>query len=457
MISRSSLARNAQQAARWSRVAQPLQRRTFAAAASSGTFETSNINGINVASRDAHGPTTKLAIVSKAGTRYQPLPGLTVGLEEFAFKNTQRRSALRITRESELLGGQLAASHGREALVLEASFLRDDLPYFAELLAEVISSTKFTTHEFHEDVERVLKIKQGAFNANVSALALDNAHSVAFHTGLGAPIYPTPASPYQKYLNEEYIASFADVVYSKPNIALVAEGADSETLSRWVGQFFKDVPASARSGQTLETAASKYYGGEQRTNHTGGNSMVIAFPGTEYGTAKPEIAVLAALLGGQPTIKWSPGFSLLSKTTGDIPNLSVSTSNLTYSDAGLLAVQLSGPAASVRRGAQATVAALQSIANGTVSKEDVSKAVANAKFNTLDDGQQSASALHLAGAGIVSTGKPYDQASLAKAIESVTADKLKATAKAVLDGKATVASVGDLFVLPYAEELGLKV
>lgn len=84
MISRTSFARNAQQAAR--RSAQPLQRRAFAAAASSGAFETSSINGLNVASRDAHGPTTKLAIVSKAGTRFQPLPGLTAGLEEFAFK-----------------------------------------------------------------------------------------------------------------------------------------------------------------------------------------------------------------------------------------------------------------------------------------------------------------------------------------------------------------------------------
>ena len=86
MISRSSLARHAQQAARRSWGARSLQQRSFAAAASSGAFETSDISGLKVASRDAHGPTTKLAIVAKAGTRFQPLPGLTVGLEEFAFK-----------------------------------------------------------------------------------------------------------------------------------------------------------------------------------------------------------------------------------------------------------------------------------------------------------------------------------------------------------------------------------
>ena len=33
----------------------------------------------------------------------------------------------------------------REALVLEAKFLREDLPYFTELLSEVISETKYTS------------------------------------------------------------------------------------------------------------------------------------------------------------------------------------------------------------------------------------------------------------------------------------------------------------------------
>jgi hypothetical protein len=39
----------------------------------------------------------------------------------------------------------LTAYHTREALIVEASFLRNDLPYFAELLAEVITQTKYTS------------------------------------------------------------------------------------------------------------------------------------------------------------------------------------------------------------------------------------------------------------------------------------------------------------------------
>lgn len=85
MSSRTALARGAQLAARH---ALPAQRRGYAAAVnpSSFDFEASDVAGVKVASRDSHGPTTKLAVVAKAGTRYQAAPGLTIGLEEFAFK-----------------------------------------------------------------------------------------------------------------------------------------------------------------------------------------------------------------------------------------------------------------------------------------------------------------------------------------------------------------------------------
>jgi ubiquinol-cytochrome c reductase core subunit 2 len=50
---------------------------------------------------------------------------------------------LRITRETELLGGQISSTHSRENVVLQTKFLSKDLPYFAELLAEVATQTKF--------------------------------------------------------------------------------------------------------------------------------------------------------------------------------------------------------------------------------------------------------------------------------------------------------------------------
>ncbi|OLN86215.1 Cytochrome b-c1 complex subunit 2, mitochondrial [Colletotrichum chlorophyti] len=456
MISRPSLARPAQQALRHSSCARTIPGRRFAsAAAGSGAFETSDVGGLKIAARDSHGPTTKLAVVAKAGTRYQPLPGLAAGLESFAFKNTQKRSGLRIVRESELLGSQLTAYHTREALVLEASFFRDDLPYFTELLAEIVSQTKYTTHEFHEEVQPVLRLKQASVSA--AALALDSAHSVAFHSGLGSPSNLTPSIPIQPYLSENAVADFAESAYAKSNIALVADGASAANVSKWAEQFFKTVPSTSSGKLALNTTATKYYGGEQRTYSPSGNALVIAFPGATNGQASPELAVLAALLGGKSNIKWSPGFSLISKAVGPAAGVSTSTVNLAYSDAGLLTVQLAGSASAVRNAAQETVKALKSISEGSVSKEDLTKAIAKAKFDALEATEKRSASVLLAGSGLVHSGKAIDAADAAKSVESVTIEKLKAATKTILEGKASVAAVGDLYALPYAEELGLRV
>ena len=143
MITRVGLACHGQQAMRTSRTIHG-SRRFATAASGTFTYNTGEAGGVKVASRDLPGPTTHLAVVAKAGTRFQPLPGFSEALEKFAFRNTYKRSALRITRESELLGGQLSAYHSRENLVISTKFLRDDLPYFAELLGEVVSQTKYT-------------------------------------------------------------------------------------------------------------------------------------------------------------------------------------------------------------------------------------------------------------------------------------------------------------------------
>jgi ubiquinol-cytochrome c reductase core subunit 2 len=89
MISRSAIGRNTQLALRRQCCVQPANRRGLAASVSGTTsfsYETSDVGGLKVASRDVAGPTTKLAVVAKAGTRYQSAPGLTLGLEQFAFK-----------------------------------------------------------------------------------------------------------------------------------------------------------------------------------------------------------------------------------------------------------------------------------------------------------------------------------------------------------------------------------
>ncbi|KAI9716515.1 MAG: hypothetical protein M1812_005246 [Candelaria pacifica] len=462
MISRSALGRTTQAAYRRQCCAHRIYSRGLASPAS-GTFqyETGDAAGVKFASRDLAGPTTTLALVAKAGTRYQFMPGLADGLDKFAFKGTHKRSSLRITREVELLGGELSAYHSRENLVIGAKFLRDDLPYFVELLAEVAAKTKYTAHEWNEEVLPNIHLAQKKLLANTKEMAINSAHSLAFHRGLGTALHPTSSTALTKYLHDEYVALYGSVAYTKSNFAVVANGAKHEELSKWVNEFFADAPSQPPSNApTLQSPQSKYYGGEERIAHATSNTMVLAFPGSSSINGKyykPEFAVLAALLGGQSSIKWSPGFSMLAKTAASHPSAQVSTSTATYSDAGLLYVTLRGGAKDVRSASAEVVKSLKSISAGEVSKEDIKKAVALAKFRALEEGQNIEAGLELTGAGLVQGGKAFQIDEVAKSIDAVGEEHIKKAAKSALETKASVSTVGDLFVLPYAEEIGLHV
>ncbi|KAI4148891.1 MAG: hypothetical protein LQ340_004889 [Diploschistes diacapsis] len=438
MIWSASLSRSAGLGLRRQSRAKPSNCRGLAAAASgSFSYETGDASGVKYASRNLPGPTTTVAVVAKAGTRFQPLPGYSEGLEKFAFKSTERRSQLRICRESELLGGQLFSYHTRENVVIGAKFLSDDLPYFTELLAEVVSRTKFTRYELNEEVLPNLKLAQKALLGRTTELAISSAHGVAFHRGLGEPLHPTSSTPLTKYLNASWLKQFASAAYAKNNFAVVANGAEASVFSKWMKEFFSDIQDQTIEGTPeIKTVQSKYYGGEERIAHDSGNTMILGFPGSSSFTGgfwKPEIAVLASLLGGETSIKWSPGFSLLSKATEAFPRAHISTTNAIYSDAGLLYVALTGNANDVRSAAVEAVKKIKSVAAGEISNEDFKKAIAAAKFGALDAGQNLNVGLEATGAGLVHDGQPLQIDEVGKSIERVSESQLKKIAKTLVE------------------------
>lgn len=84
MLSRTTACRGAQRAAR--QLSSTQKRGLAAPASGSFQYQSGEAKGVKFASRDFAGPTTTLALVAKAGTRYQSLPGLTEGLANFAFR-----------------------------------------------------------------------------------------------------------------------------------------------------------------------------------------------------------------------------------------------------------------------------------------------------------------------------------------------------------------------------------
>jgi ubiquinol-cytochrome c reductase core subunit 2 len=286
-----------------------------------------------------------------------------------------------------------------------------------------------TAHELNEEVLRVIKLNQKKLLGSPVDLAVNSAHGVAFHHGLGTPLHPTSSTPVTKYLSEESVKTFSSAAYAKSNIAVVANGASHTDLSKWVGEFFTET-SSGNPRVQLPNAPTQYFGGEERIAHDGGNVMIIAFPGSSSFAAgssfKPEINVLTALLGGVSSIKWSPGFSLLSKAAHEFQHAHVATENAAYSDAGLLYVTLTGNADHIAKASKSVVDTLKKVAAGDVSSEDIQKAVALAKFKALEAGQTLATGLESTGMGLVSGGKPFQINEIGAAIDKVGDQQVKA-------------------------------
>jgi len=324
----------------------------------------------------------------------------------------------------------------------------------------------------------LIHIAHQRFVSSPIEMAINSAHSLAFHRGLGNSTASASTTPYTKYLDAEAIEHFSQSAYAKSNFAVVANGADHGEFSKWVGQFFDDVPATPLQQLSQGSEQTKYHGGEERLAHDGGNAFVIAFPGSSSFTGQfyqPEIAVLSSLLGGQSAVKWSPGFTILGQAKAT-PTTQVKTTSAIYSDAGLLYTSITGSAQAVAETAKAAVDAIKKIAAGEISSEQISKAKAAAKFKELENGQDIRAGLQLSGNGLVNNSKAYQIDEVAKAIDGVSEESVKSVsfseiyhllfdtiltisqaAKTLLENRASVSAVGDLFVLPYAEELGLKV
>ena len=162
---------------------------------------------------------------------------------------------------------------------------------------------KISDYEFDEQVLPQIHIAQRHQLENPTELALASAHSLAFHRGLGEPVNPIPSTPVEKYLSSDAIGAYSSLAYRKPNVSVVANGADVSEIRRWVGEYFGNMRMDPAPGlHPLEgDEQAKYYGGEERIAHSSSNAMVIAFPGSSSltgGFYRPEIAVLASLLGG---------------------------------------------------------------------------------------------------------------------------------------------------------------
>jgi len=229
-------------------------------------------------------------------------------------------------------------------------------------------------------------------------------------------------------------------------LLFLGTGIEQARLSALVEKGFK----SAQAGVAVQKSETKYFGGETRVEATHvPQTIFIGFgkPGAPTG----ELAALAAHLSATPSVKWSKGLSPLA--AGLPEGASVQTVFLPYSDATLFGLLVQGDnVVLAKQAGEVAVQALKSAAS--VQPDAANTAIAKAKFAAANAVDGRDGYISVLGPKVLE-GADASASSVVAALEKVNASAVSSAANALLKSKPTFVVVGDVNLLPYADELGL--
>lgn len=388
-------------------------------------YTTGTVSGVKTAVKPSDAPISEVSVIINAGSRFDTQPGVAHVLEKFAFRNTANRSALRFARESELLGGQVETFHDRDNIVLRAKFLKQHLPFYVEALGDVLKNTLYNKYELLEDVLPLAAMEAEAAAANAAIRSQEAAYEAAFRTGLGNGLYIEKHSP----VSIDQIKEAAKAAYTKANVTVSGFSVVEKDFNALVSEHF----GGLADGAKLEVPETKTYAGDIRIRASGTNAVTLAFPTDAPSSA---LAVVSKILGGTPTIKWTPGSSLLGPVAAKT-GTKIDTTYTPYSNAAILAVTISGPSSEkVNEAVRFAAREIREISS-TIDIDLIQKAVNRLRFVTAQSTE---------GSSITSLTQDIN-------INVSSVDAVIKAASSVSGGKVSVGAVGEIHKLPYGSDL----
>jgi mitochondrial-processing peptidase subunit alpha len=299
------------------------------------------------------------------------------------------RSKLRLCSEFEKTGATITSSVGREEIVYRTEGLEESVPKVFELMADSIFNGRL--HPYDLPPKKNLVKRDIETYSEVPEIVLNEAlHRTAFARTLGNPII---CPPHQlSKISTETIALIMNVYFTGQNISVIGSNIPHETLvdlSKEFLQINNEVTRITAPHDEKEEKEEKgkigevsyYKGGDCRINVSGEPTQaILAYEGVHNTSSElASFIVFAKLLGGtsfegsDPTTKGRA--SLLNKSVMDGLKLTSGEAyHLTYSDAGLFAVQLKGDSESVGYGVFRTKILLEAIAERGVPEKEVVRA-----------------------------------------------------------------------------------
>src|SRR5690606_14955067 len=220
-------------------------------------------NGLTVATETLpHLESVALGVWVKSGSRNEREGehGIAHLLEHMAFKGTTKRSARKIATDIEDVGGEINAATSVETTAFFARVLRNDVPLAVDILADILTDSKFDPVELEREQHVILQ-EIGAAHDTPDDAVFDRFTETAFrHQAIGRSILGTPETV--ESFSSSQLHSFLERQYGAERMVVVAAGGvDHEDFVRQVEERLGSFREKA---EAVMPQYAHYVGGDYR-------------------------------------------------------------------------------------------------------------------------------------------------------------------------------------------------
>ncbi|XP_011000940.1 PREDICTED: mitochondrial-processing peptidase subunit alpha-like [Populus euphratica] len=419
-------------------------------------------NGLMIVSEASSNPAASIGLYLDCGSVYEtPIScGTTHLLERMAFKSTRNRSHLRIVREVEAIGGNVAASASREQMGYTFDALKTYAPEMIELLIDCVRNPVFLDWEVNDELKK-MKVEIAELSKNPEGLLLEAIHSAGFLGPLANPLL-APESSLDR-LNGDILEEFVAKHYTAPRMVLAASGVEFEELISVAEPLLSDLP---RTPQTDEPK-SLYVGGDYRKQAASQMAHVALAFEASGGWHKEKdaimLTVLQMLLGGGGSFSaGGPGKGMHSRlylrVLSKHPELqSFSAFNSIFNKTGLFGIYASCGPNFVHKAVDLAVAELIAIATpGQVTQEQLNRAKESTKSAVLFNLESRMIVAEDIGRQFLTYGERKPVEHFLKVVDEITLDDITSIGCSLIRSPLTMASYGDVLNVPSYESVSSR-
>lgn len=408
-------------------------------------------NGIVVASLENNSPVTRVAAVVNAGSRDElsNQRGASHALRVYSSLATRNYSIIGVSRNLDQAGTELNVTSTREQTSYLLEGTRRNAARGVDVLGEILSRPEFRHWEV-SDASARLDFDLDVYDERADLQFVDLVHKASFAGGLSNSLTAPRFNAHS--LDGDVLAEFRRRNFTLNRLTLVGVGIKHDELLRHAELFRLPGPAADYSKDK-----SRFLPSELRQDS---GSELVHFALTAEGVSLSNKDYLAASLAshafgaGGERIKRS----LTNKLARALLPLagqpaSVSSFNISYSDAGLFGFHIVGNSHDIGKLAKGLVKELGNAAKNGLSSKELAAARNSLKFSLSESLDNSHSLIEIIGLSGERANAQTNLNDLYKAVDSVSDNDVNTFVKRVASGKHSLAAIGDLTELPRLAEL----